>query len=79
MKNDARVRLHQATAAIYALIDELGDALAREHGWDNLSGDEAARYYLMKKHDWLPREVRTMGYEDLRFALHQELSTRKRT
>lgn len=70
--DEARKRLHSANADRYFFVEKSGDRLAKEHGYRGLFGDEAARYYLMQKHGWLPREVMSMSFEELAFALSQE-------
>ena len=74
MTQDVREELHRNSASLNAFVDKLGDTLAQKNGWRSINGAEAARFYLMQKHGWLPRDVMAMGYEELRFALHQELS-----
>jgi hypothetical protein len=70
----ARKNLHHAIADITCALEEAGDLLAQKHGYSGLSGLEAARYHLMQKHHWLPRDLNSMSNEDLHFALSQELS-----
>ena len=70
----ARHNLHHAIADIACALEETGDLLAKKHGYKGLSGLEAARYHLMQKHHWLPRDLNSMSNEDLQLALSQELS-----
>lgn len=51
-----------------------GDHLAKREGYKEKDGMEAVYFYLMNKHHWLPRDVRSMSQEDLTFALCEELA-----
>lgn len=72
-RNQARMRLRQALSDQDYLLEVFGDTLAQAQQYKDLDGLDALRYYLMLKHGWLPREVRALSTEDLRFALHQEM------
>lgn len=52
----------------------LGDHLAKEriHG---LTGIDAVRYYIIQKHNWLPRDVRSMSTEDMLLVCAEELQS----
>ncbi|MFN9645855.1 MAG: hypothetical protein ACK6BG_12235 [Cyanobacteriota bacterium] len=52
-----------------------GDHIARREGYksDNLQKMDAVYFYLIHKHNWLPRDVKSMSYEDLRFVLDEEM------
>ena len=54
-------------------LSVFGDALAKREGYKENKGLDALRYYLMRKHDWLPRDVKAMSIDDLRFALSEEM------
>lgn len=56
------------------MLDRFGDTLAEREGYRTYDGIEAVHYYLIQKHGWLPRDVRTMSYEDMRFALGEEMA-----
>ena len=70
--NTARQQLHQTQANLDYLLELRGDRIASEHGWTNVNGLEAVRYYLMQKHHWTPAELATMSLEHLRFAMSEE-------
>ena len=72
--NDARKRLHEALGASAYHLELFGDYLATTQKYRSLSGIEAVHYYLIGKHNWLPRDVRSMSYEDLRFVLAEEMA-----
>lgn len=54
------------------LIAELGDKLARREKYEQVSGLEAVHYYLIQKHHWTPKRVRSMKLDDLYFCLKEE-------
>lgn len=73
-RNAARRQLHQALSDLNYCLEMFGDELGRTQGWKNqLEGMEAIYYYLMQKHHWMPGQIRAMSYEDLRFALSEEM------
>jgi hypothetical protein len=39
-----------------------------------LLGREAIEHYLINKHHWLPAQVRSLSWEDLRACLHAEIA-----
>lgn len=49
------------------LLEE-GNAIAQREGYREHNGIDALRYFLMRRHNWLPREVRALSLEDLDFA-----------
>lgn len=70
---ESRKRLHEVEGNLVYLLDVFGDTLALKQGYkSDLHGIDAVRYYLMQKHHWLPRDVKSMSYEDLQFALSEE-------
>ena len=70
-----RMRLHATIADSAFLLDMFGDDLARRNKYPtSLSGLEAVRFYLMQKHDWLPRDVQSMSTEELAFAVSEEIA-----
>lgn len=66
-------RLHDAKGNLAYLLEVFGHTLAQREGYKDIDGMEAIHLYLIHKHHWLPRDVRSMSYEDLQLALHQEL------
>jgi hypothetical protein len=66
-------KLHEAEGGLDYSLHVFGDALAKREGYKNLDGIEAIHFYLIEKHSWLPRDVRSMSNEDLRFVLCQEM------
>lgn len=66
-------RLHETNGRLNYLLDVFGFTLAEQQGYKDIDGMEAIYLYLINKHHWLPRDVRSMSPEDLRLALHQEM------
>ncbi len=54
------------------MLAEIGDKLAKREKYEQVSGLEAVHYYLMQKHHWLPKRVRSMKLEELSFCLKEE-------
>jgi hypothetical protein len=65
--------LHDATAGLNFCLEVFGDHIAKREDYKNLDGIEAIHFYLIHKFSWLPRDVRSMSHDDLRFVLSQEL------
>jgi hypothetical protein len=51
---------------------EIGDKLAKREKYEQVSGLEAVHYYLMQKHHWAPKRVRSMKLDELWFCLREE-------
>ena len=66
-------RLYEAQGGLAHFLDLFGDTLAKKNGYKSLSGMEAVYYYLIHKFNWLPRDVRSMSSEDIRFVLTEEM------
>lgn len=67
-------RLHAAESGQAYHLDVFGDELAKRESYKDLDGMEAVYLYLVNKHHWLPRDVRSMSADDLRLALHEEMT-----
>lgn len=65
---------HEGDAELNAQLDVFGNQLAKQHGWSELEDDQAVRFYLLRKHHWLPSQVNSMTYAEMRFALSEELA-----
>ena len=76
MKSERNETLHRLYTAMgdqdYALC-LFGNELAKREGYKDIDGMEAVHLYLINKHHWLPRDVRSMTGDDIRLALHQEM------
>jgi hypothetical protein len=66
-------RLHAAQGGLAYFLDVYGDAITKREGYKSLQGMEAVHYYLIHKFGWLPRDVRSMSVEDIRFVLSEEM------
>lgn len=66
-------RLHQVNGNLNYLLEVFGFELAEKQGWKDIDGMEAIWLYVINKHHWLPRDVRSMTPDDLRLVLHQEM------
>lgn len=54
------------------MLAMLGDDLAKREKYRVHRGLEAIHYYLVRKFNWLPSQVRAMNTEDLHFLLAEE-------
>jgi len=66
-------RLHLARGETAYFLDAFGDRIAQREGYQATRGMDAVHLYLMNKHHWLPRDVRSMSQDDLEFALAEEM------
>ncbi len=48
--------------------------MAKREGYQKMDGMDAIFYYLVQKHHWLPRNVRSMSIDDLCFVLGEEMA-----
>ena len=72
-KNANRHGLHLARASSTYYLSVFGDELAKREGYrSGLDGLDAVRFFLMQKHQWLPRDVLNMSDEDMQFAMSEE-------
>ena len=62
----------QGNTAYYLAV--YGNALAEREGYKELDGMDAIFFYLIQKHNWLPKDVRSMSYEDIKFVLSEEMA-----
>ena len=49
------------------------DHLAKREKYKGLRDMDAVHYYIITKFKWLPRDVRSMSYDDLRLVLTEEM------
>lgn len=67
-------RVYHAEADLAYSLDVFGDQLAEQNGLPpDLYGIDAVNFYLIKKHNWTPTQVREMSAEDKRLALSEEM------
>jgi len=56
------------------ILARFGDQLAEQGGYKENAGIDAVYFYLVQKHHWLPKDVKSMSTEDLVFVLSEEMS-----
>lgn len=68
-------RLYEAEGGLNYSLAVFGDFIAKREKYKDpaLNGIDAVRYYLIHKFGWLPRDARSMTFEDIRFVLSEEL------
>ena len=64
-------RLHEAEGGLAYSLAVFGDTLAKREKYKDtgLNGMDAIYFYLVHKFGWLPKEVKAMSSEDIRFVL----------
>lgn len=67
-------RLHQAEGNLSYTLSVFGDYLSEKYGYKDLYNMDAIYFHIVKTHNWLPRDVRSMTPEDLRLILSQEMA-----
>ena len=76
--NTTKPPLRDVSAELAAVnagkLHDFGVQITKDCGWD-ISPDEAVFKYLIERHHWLPRDVRSMSQEDLLLCL-KPLATR---
>jgi hypothetical protein len=68
----ATIRKSEGLTHAYAL-DVFGFELAKRQGYKDLDGRDAVHLYLINKHHWLPRDVRSMSDADMVLVLTEEM------
>ena len=71
--NESRLGFRRSEGHLNYFLDVFGDHIAQREGYRHLSGMEAIHFYLVHKFGWLPRDVKSMSLEDVRFVLSQEM------
>ena len=65
--------LRTAEGKLAYMLDVFGDSIAEREGYKSVDGIDAVHLYVIRKYNWLPRDVRSMSAEDLRFVLSEEM------
>ncbi|WP_299327889.1 hypothetical protein [Parasphingopyxis sp.] len=65
--------VHKLDGALNFNLEVFGDHIAEREGYQRHQGLEALRFYIIEKFKWLPRDVRTMSLDDMRFILEEEM------
>lgn len=71
-RNKQALRVLEGRQAYH--LEVFGDHLAKREGYRAHEGLEAIQYFLMCKHGWLPSKVRALSWDDLRFAMAEEMA-----
>ena len=71
--NESRLGFRNAEGHLNYFLDLFGDHIAEREGYRPINGMEAIHFYLIHKFGWLPRDVKSMSLEDVRFVLSQEM------
>jgi len=71
--NESRLGFHRSAGHLNYFLDVFGDHIAQREGYIGLNGMESIHFYLIHKFGWLPRAVKSMSLEDVRFVLSQEM------
>ena len=71
--NSAHRKLLNVQADLSYLLHLFGNDLANREKYHDLTGIDAIHFYLVQKHNWLPSVVKSMTYEDIRFAMTVEM------
>ena len=66
-------KLRTAEGNLTYFLDVFGDTIAEREGYKSVHGIDAVHLYVIHKFKWLPRDVRSMSPEDLRFVLSEEM------
>ena len=61
----------QGNLAYY--LELFGNFVAEREGYRQLDGMDAIFFYLVQKFRWMPKDVRSMSFEDIRFVLSEEM------
>ena len=65
--------LYKTHGDLAYLLAVFGDHLAKREKYKGLRDMDAVHYYIITKFKWLPRDVRSMSYDDLRLVLTEEM------
>jgi hypothetical protein len=68
----ARLELAHAESRLAVSVEILGDLIALQNNWRDAKGYDAIVIHLVKKHNWLPTDIRSMNKEDLQLVLVEE-------
>ena len=68
-------KLYEAEGGLAYALAVFGDTLAKREKYkdEGLDGMDAIHFYLIQKFHWLPKDVRAMSAEDIRFVLTEEM------
>lgn len=69
-------KLHESEGNLAYALAVFGDTIAKREKYKDvgLIGMDAVHFYLVHKFHWLPKDVRAMTAEDIRFVLSEEMA-----
>jgi len=70
--NESRKQIREMEGESNYYLERYGDHIAEREGYRGINGMEAIHFYLIHKFGWLPRDVKSMSLEDVKFVLSQE-------
>lgn len=67
--------LYQAHGDLAYSLAVFGDDLAKREQYKSvdLTGMDAIYFYLSHKYKWMPKDVKAMSFEDIRFILTEDM------
>jgi hypothetical protein len=72
-RNENRLGSYRNDGHLNYFLCVFGDHVSQREGYKGLDGIEAIHFYLIHKFGWLPRDVKSMSLEDIRFVMSQEM------
>ena len=70
---EAQKKLRMTEGELAFQLDLFGDEIAKRQHYKTLTGLDALHYYLIQKHHWLPSQVQSLNWKDLRFLFEEEM------
>lgn len=67
-------KLQHAEADLNVLLVAFGDELAAKEGYKTHKGIDAIHWYLVNHFKWLPSQVKSLNFEDLRFLMTEQMA-----
>jgi hypothetical protein len=71
--NESRKKIREIEGELNYHLERYGDHISEREGYRGIDGMAAIHFYLIHKFGWLPRDVKSMSLEDVRFVLSQEM------
>jgi hypothetical protein len=71
--NKKRLKVHIEEARLNFFLEIFGDHIAERENYLDINGLEALHFYLVHKFNWLPKIVKAISLEEVRFVLHEEM------
>lgn len=71
--NEIKLNLRRTEGELNYSLEIFGDELAKREKFRAVDGIDALHLYLIKKYGWLPGDVKSLSFDDLRFVLSEEM------